>query len=108
MSQCWLYTVKGKLSTHHALTPSHPAPTHIPPPQSLLNNSHYYHMAQSDFANRGIDVSNVSLNLPNMMKAKADSVKALTTGIAGLFKKNKVSTLSSHNLSFIARIKIIL
>ena len=47
-------------------------------------------MAQSDFAKRGIDVSAVTLNLPNMMKQKEDSVKALTGGIALLFKKNKV------------------
>jgi hypothetical protein len=45
----------------------------IPSPsllQALLNNSHYYHMAQVDFANRGIDVDSVRLNLPNMMKQK--------------------------------------
>ncbi len=47
-------------------------------------------MAQTDFANRGIDVGGVTLNLPNMMKQKTDSVKALTSGIAQLFKKNKV------------------
>ena len=48
-------------------------------------------MAKDDFAKRGIDVSSVSLNLANMMKQKSDSVKALTGGIAMLFKKNKVS-----------------
>ena len=53
-------------------------------------------MAQTDFANRGIDVSDVTLNLDNMMKAKADSVKQLTTGIDGLFKKNKVRPLLRH------------
>ncbi len=53
-------------------------------------------MAQTDFANRGIDVSDVTLNLDNMMKAKADSVKQLTTGIDGLFKKNKVRPLLCH------------
>ena len=58
--------------------------------QALLNNSHYYHMAQVDFAKRGIDVASVSLNLPNMMKQKEDAVKQLTSGIGMLFKKNKV------------------
>ena len=47
-------------------------------------------MAQADFANRGIDCAGVTLNLPNMMKQKEDAVKALTSGIAQLFKKNKV------------------
>lgn len=47
-------------------------------------------MAQADFTQRGIDCEGVSLNLPNMMKQKTDSVQALTSGIAQLFKKNKV------------------
>ena len=47
-------------------------------------------MAKHDFANRGIKVADVELDLPSMMKAKETSVKQLTGGIAGLFKKNKV------------------
>lgn len=60
------------------------------PSKALLNNSHYYHMAKHDFASRGIKVDNVELDLASMMKAKATSVRQLTSGIAGLFKKNKV------------------
>lgn len=53
-----------------------------------LNNSHIYHTIAHDTKNRGIDVKDVSINLPNMLKAKNDSVKALTSGIEGyLFKK---------------------
>jgi dihydrolipoamide dehydrogenase len=53
-----------------------------------LNNSHIYHTITHDTANRGIDVEKVSLNLPKMLKAKNDSVKALTGGIETyLFKK---------------------
>lgn len=66
------------------------------PSKSLLNNSHYYHMAKSDFANRGIEVDNVRLNLENLMKAKSKSVTALTGGIAMLFKNNKVTGLKGH------------
>ena len=36
-------------------------------------------------------VSGVELNLGNMMTAKEDSVGQLTTGVATLFKMNKVS-----------------
>merc|ERR1712136_669747 len=61
------------------------------PSKALLNNSHYYHMAHSEFSKRGIDVSGVSLNLPQMMKAKETAVKSLTGGIAHLFKSNKVT-----------------
>ncbi|CAB05249.2 Dihydrolipoyl dehydrogenase, mitochondrial [Caenorhabditis elegans] len=59
------------------------------PSKALLNNSHYLHMAQHDFAARGIDCT-ASLNLPKMMEAKSNSVKQLTGGIKQLFKANKV------------------
>ena len=38
-----------------------------------------------------LSTAQVTLNLPNMMKQKTDAVKSLTTGIAGLFKANKVT-----------------
>jgi len=60
------------------------------PSKALLNNSHYYHMAKKEFAQRGIITGEVSLDLDAMMKAKSDSVTALTNGIAHLFKSNKV------------------
>ncbi|XP_043488796.1 dihydrolipoyl dehydrogenase, mitochondrial [Polistes fuscatus] len=67
------------------------------PSKSLLNNSHYYHMAHSgDLANRGVIVQNVQLNLEKLMEQKRNVVSALTGGIAGLFKKNKVEWLKGH------------
>ncbi|CAL2039016.1 hypothetical protein CAEBREN_01666 [Caenorhabditis brenneri] len=59
------------------------------PSKALLNNSHLLHMAQHDFASRGIDCT-ASLNLPKLMEAKSNSVKQLTGGIKQLFKANKV------------------
>lgn len=41
-------------------------------------------------------VDNVRLNLEGMMGAKSTAVKALTGGIAHLFKQNKVTQLSGH------------
>jgi len=61
------------------------------PSKALLNNSHYYHMAKKDFASRGIITGEVTLDLGAMLKAKTDSVSALTGGIAHLFKSNKVT-----------------
>lgn len=67
------------------------------PSKALLNNSHYYHMAHSgDLASRGIIVSGVELDLPKLMGEKDKAVKALTGGIAGLFKKNKIGLVSGH------------
>ncbi|GMR48008.1 hypothetical protein PMAYCL1PPCAC_18203 [Pristionchus mayeri] len=67
------------------------------PSKALLNNSHYFHMAQHDFASRGIDLpSPPKLNLDQMMEAKRNSVKGLTGGIAALFKANKVKHIQGH------------
>lgn len=61
------------------------------PSKALLNNSHYYHLAHGkDFASRGIEIPEVRLNLEKMMEQKRSAVKALTGGIAHLFKQNKV------------------
>lgn len=65
------------------------------PSKALLNNSHYYHMAHSgDLASRGINVGEVSLDLEKLMGQKSSAVKALTGGIAQLFKKNKITHLN--------------
>ena len=59
------------------------------PSKALLHASELFEQAEKDFAGWGIDAS-VKLNLPNMMKQKADSVGQLTKGVEFLFKKNKV------------------
>ncbi|XP_030622840.1 dihydrolipoyl dehydrogenase, mitochondrial isoform X2 [Chanos chanos] len=60
--------------------------------KALLNNSYLYHLAHGkDFENRGIEIKGISLNLEKMMAQKSGAVKALTGGIAHLFKQNKVT-----------------
>jgi dihydrolipoamide dehydrogenase len=64
------------------------------PSKAMLNNSHFYHMAKhGDLNNRGVEVT-PTLNLDKMLQAKTKAVKALTGGIASLFKANKVTHLS--------------
>merc|ERR1719479_773912 len=54
-------------------------------------------MAHSgEMAKRGIITGEVSLDLPTLMEAKDNSVKALTGGIKMLFKNNKVSHIEGH------------
>lgn len=54
-------------------------------------------MAHSgELASRGINTSNVELDLEKMMGEKTKAVKALTGGIAQLFKKNKVDVVRGH------------
>lgn len=61
------------------------------PSKALLNASHKYEEAKHSFASMGILVDNVQLDLPTMMKTKESRVTGLTSGIEGLFKKNKVA-----------------
>ena len=60
------------------------------PSKALLQSSHKLAEAKSHFAEHGIKLGAVAVDLPTMMKRKDEVVKTLTTGIAGLFKKNKV------------------
>lgn len=75
------------------------------PSKAMLNNSLMYHQAKHDFAHRGIDVGNISLNLEQMLKAKSTSVTGLTKGIEALFKKNKVDYIKGHG-SFVSPTRI--
>jgi dihydrolipoamide dehydrogenase len=61
------------------------------PSKALLEASHLYHEAKNGLGAFGIDVKGVSLNLPAMLKKKADVVDQLTGGVAHLFKKNGVT-----------------
>ncbi len=60
------------------------------PSKNLLNLSENFYKAKN-FANSGIEVGEVKLNLDNMMKNKDKAVSDLTKGIEFLFKKNKVT-----------------
>ncbi|KAI0310967.1 dihydrolipoyl dehydrogenase [Amylostereum chailletii] len=75
------------------------------PSKAMLNNSHMYHQAQHDMKRRGIDIDNVKLNLPQMLKAKDDAVTGLTRGIETLFKQNKVDYYKGTG-SFVSPTKI--
>src|SRR5262249_55234732 len=59
------------------------------PSKALLHASELFDAASGEFATLGIDVK-PTLNLPQMMKQKADSVGQLTKVIEFLYKKNKV------------------
>ena len=64
------------------------------PSKALLNASHHYHDATHRFEGMGIEITgDIKMNVEKMMKAKTTAVAGLTGGIAGLFKKNKVTYL---------------
>ena len=60
------------------------------PSKSLLNLSEEFHKVKN-LSNKGIEVSEVKLNLPKMMKSKEKAVTVLTKGVEFLLKKNKVT-----------------
>jgi len=66
------------------------------PSKALLDSSEHYHYAKSKLSKHGVMVGDVKLDLGAMMKRKDSVVRQLTTGIAGLFKKNKVEHVLGH------------
>ena len=66
------------------------------PSKALLESSEIYHEALHRFADRGVRCEGVTLDLPAMLKDKSATVKQLTGGIAGLFKKNGVTRVSGR------------
>ncbi len=63
------------------------------PSKALLESSELYHRAHHDFAEHGLDVKNVSMDIGRMQKRREKIVSQLTGGIAGLFKANGVEWL---------------
>jgi len=61
------------------------------PSKALLHASEMYEEAGVHFADMGIGVGELSLDLKKMMARKDAAVKGLTDGVAFLMKKNKVT-----------------
>ena len=60
------------------------------PSKALLHASERFAELDGDLDAWGVETKSVSLNLSKMMAKKDEIVAGLTTGIRGLFKKNKV------------------
>lgn len=60
------------------------------PSKALLDSSEQYLHARTKLEKHGIQVGSVQLDLAKMMSRKEGIVRQLSTGISGLFKKNKV------------------
>lgn len=61
------------------------------PSKALLESSHIYHDAKSSYAEHGLKLGDVQLDLATMMGRKDKIVDTLTGGINMLLKKNKVT-----------------
>ena len=60
------------------------------PSKALLQSSHHYHMAATEFEHHGIIAKGLSFDLKAMMGRKDKVVSDLTQGVEFLMKKNKV------------------
>ena len=66
------------------------------PSKALLESSERFIEARESLAKHGVKVTGVKLDLAEMMKRKDEVVKGLTSGVAGLFKKNKITRYQGH------------
>lgn len=64
------------------------------PSKALLDSSHHYYFLQKQAATHGIQCEGLSIDVAAMQARKNEVVTTLTKGIAGLFQKNKVTSVA--------------
>ena len=66
------------------------------PSKALLESSELYQRAKDEFSVHGIKIGDLKLDLAAMQKRRGSIVKAMTNGIAALFKANGVVGIQGH------------
>ena len=66
------------------------------PSKALLDSSHHYSFIKKQAADHGIQVGDVDIDVTKMMARKDRIVKALTGGIASIFKKHHIDWIKGH------------
>ncbi len=66
------------------------------PSKALLDSSEHYHNATHTFKEHGINVTDVKVDMKQMVGRKNSVVKQTTDGIVYLMKKNKIDTYYGH------------
>lgn len=75
------------------------------PSKALLDSSEHYHNAHSKFKTHGIDLKDLKVNMPQMIKRKKEVVLENNKGIDFLMKKNKIDVYHGHG-SFVNKNRI--
>jgi dihydrolipoamide dehydrogenase len=75
------------------------------PSKALLDSSEHFYNAGHTFTEHGIKLSNLKVDLPQMIKRKNDVVNQTNSGVSFLMKKNKIDVIQGHG-SFITANKI--
>ncbi len=60
------------------------------PSKALLDSSEHYHNAETTFKEHGVNLSNLKVDIKQMISRKSEVVKQNVEGIAFLMKKNKI------------------
>ncbi|MCO6476062.1 MAG: dihydrolipoyl dehydrogenase [Phaeodactylibacter sp.] len=66
------------------------------PSKALLDSSEHYHNAKEKFETHGIELSNLKVNMPQMIKRKNEVVEQTVNGLNFLMKKNKIDVFHGH------------
>jgi dihydrolipoamide dehydrogenase len=75
------------------------------PSKALLDSSEHFHNAQEKFELHGIDLKDLKVNMPQMIKRKNEVVEQTVGGVQFLMKKNKIDVYEGLG-SFISAHKI--
>ncbi len=75
------------------------------PSKALLDSSEHYHNAKEKFTSHGIDLKDLKVNMPQMIKRKDEVVDQTCKGVEFLMKKNKIDVFHGHG-SFVNANKI--
>ncbi len=66
------------------------------PSKALLDSSEHYHAAHEKFAEHGIKIENLAVDMPQMIKRKNEVVEQTVGGVKFLMKKNNVDVYYGH------------
>ena len=64
------------------------------PSKALLDSSEHYHNAHENFAEHGIGLENLTVDVPKMIERKNSVVEMTTNGIQFLMDKNKITVFT--------------
>lgn len=66
------------------------------PSKALLDSSEHYHNAKEKFTLHGIELENLKVNMPQMIRRKNEVVEQTVKGLDFLMKKNKIDVYHGH------------
>lgn len=75
------------------------------PSKALLDSSEHFHNAREKFEAHGIDLKDLKVNMPQMIRRKNEVVEQTVKGVEFLMKKNKIDVFHGHG-SFVHAHKI--